>query len=239
MVGNVERVKTGIPGLDEIMHGGVPPGQTVLVSGTAGSGKTILASQFLYAGATKYKENGVYLSFEEPPDSIRKNSMNFGWDIGALERQEKLAFVKYDPYHVDDVVNHLEGKIREMAAKRVVIDSVTALSFYLREDMNFRRMLFNLYAVLQKLDCTTFMLSEVPPGSTYLSRHSVAEFVSDSVIVLYYARVASSFTRAVQVWKMRGSSHSERLHPYKITDQGIVVYPKEEAFLEPKHGKGF
>lgn len=231
----MERVKTGIPGLDEIMHGGIPAGQSVLLSGTAGTGKTILASQFLYVGAKKYKEKGVYLSFEEPSESIKKNALNFGWDLTPLEKDEMMSFVKYDPYHVDDVVNHLEAKVREMSAKRVVIDSLSALGFYLREDTNFRRMLFNLYAVLQKLDCTTVMLSEVLPKSESISRNGVEEFVSDSVILLYYSRVDSSFSRAVQVWKMRGSSHSERLHPYKITNAGIVVYPKEDAFIETKH----
>lgn len=230
----IERVKTGIPGLDEIMHGGIPPGQTVLLSGTAGSGKTIFASQFIYMGAKKYKEAGIYLSFEEPPESIRKNALNFGWDFAPLEKEDKFAFLKYDPYHVDDVVNHLEGRVREMSAKRVVIDSLSALGFYLREDNNFRRMLFNLYAVLQKLDCTTVMLSEVLPGTDAISRNGVEEFVSDSVVVLHYSRVDSTFSRAVQVWKMRGSSHSERLHPYKITDTGIIVYPKEDAFIDTK-----
>jgi len=231
----MDRIKTGVPGLDEIMSGGIPQGQTVLLSGTAGTGKTILASEFIYMGAKKYKEPGVYLSFEEAPESIKKNSLNFGWDFSPLEKDGIFSFVKYDPYHVDDIVNHLEGRIREISAKRVVVDSVSALSFYLREDANFRRMLFNLSNVLEKLDCTSILISEILPGSTGLSRHGLAEFVADAAVVLYYNRVDASFSRAIQVWKMRGSSHSERLHPYKITESGITVYPKEEAFIDAKH----
>ena len=232
----MERIKTGVPGLDEIMHGGIPQGQTVLLSGTAGTGKTILASQFVYMGAKKYKEPGVYLSFEESPESIKKNAMNFGWDFGPLEKEGTFSFVKYDPYHVDDIVNHLEGKIREISAKRVVVDSISALSFYLREDVNFRRMLFNLSGVLGKLECTSLLLSEIVPGTQGLSRHGLAEFVSDAAVILYYNWVDSSFVRAVQVWKMRGTGHSERLHPYKITEKGMVIYPDEEAFFDRTKG---
>jgi KaiC/GvpD/RAD55 family RecA-like ATPase len=231
----MERVKTGIPGLDEIMHGGMPESQTMLLSGTAGTGKTILASQYVYMGAKKYKEPCVYLSFEEAPESIKRNALNFGWDFGPLEKSGIFSFVKYDPYHVDDIVTHLEGKIREISAKRVVVDSISALSFYLREDSNFRRTLFNLSSVLEKLNCTSIMISEVLPGSPGLSRHGLAEFVADAAVILYYSRVDASFSRAIQVWKLRGSSHSERLHPYKITDNGIMVYPKEEAFIDMKH----
>jgi KaiC/GvpD/RAD55 family RecA-like ATPase len=234
IAGRMERVKTGIPGLDKIMHGGIPEGHTVLLSGTAGTGKTILASQFVYMGAKKYKEPCVYLSFEETPDSIKRNAINFGWDFGPLEKDEVFSFLKYDPYHVDEIVNHLEGKIREISAKRVVVDSISALSFYLREDTNFRRMLFHLSSMLEKLNCTAVLVSEIVPGSLGLSRHGLAEFVSDSAVVLYYNWVDTAFVRAIQVWKMRGSSHSERLHPYKITESGITVYAEEEAFIGRK-----
>jgi KaiC/GvpD/RAD55 family RecA-like ATPase len=232
----MDRVKTGVPGLDEIMNGGIPQGQTVLISGTAGTGKTILCSQYVYKGATQHKEPSVYLSFEESPESIKKNALGFGMDFAPLEKSGIFAFVKYDPYHVDDIATHLESRIREIGAKRVVIDSVSALSFYMREGENFRRMLFTISSVLNKLGCTSFLVSEVLPESAGLSRSGISEFIADSAIVLYYKRVDSAFSRAIQVWKMRGSSHSERLHPYKITNTGIVVYPKEEAFIDVKHG---
>jgi KaiC/GvpD/RAD55 family RecA-like ATPase len=231
---DMQRVRTGIPGLDEIMHGGIPEGQTVLLSGTAGTGKTILASQFVFMGAKKYKEPGVYLSFEETSNSIRRNALNFGWDFGPLEKEEMFSFIKYDPYHVDDIMNNLEGEIREIKARRVAIDSISALSFYLRDDTNFRRMIFHLSSVLEKLNCTSILVSEVLPGSQWISRHGLAEFIADAAVVMYYNRVDTSFSRAIQVWKMRGTSHSEKVHPYKITDKGVVVYPKEEAFMEAK-----
>jgi len=226
--------KTGIPGLDEITGGGIPVGQTVLVSGTAGAGKTILACQFAYMGVTKYKEPAVYLTFEETPESISKNALNFGWDFRPIEKSQSFAFVKYDPYHVDEIITNLESKVREIEAKRVVIDTISALAMYLRDRSEYRRMVFNISQVLQRLECTSLLLGEVTPGSKELSKYGVVEFVADAVIVLYYSRMESSFTRAIQVWKMRGVNHSEKLHPYKIGSKGIVVYPKEEAFMELK-----
>ncbi len=230
----MDRVKTAIPGLDEIMHGGVPSGSRLLLTGTTGSGKTILATQFAYMGAKNYKEPAVYLSFEETPYSIRRNALNFGWDFGPLEKAETFCFAKYDPYHVDDVPNILEGKIREIGAKRAVIDSVSSLGFFVRDDGDFRRLVLNISRVLEKLECTSMLISEVVPGSPGISRNGVEEFIVDGVIVLYYKRVDSSFSRAIQVWKMRGSDHSEKLHPYKISSTGIEVYPKEEALMGMK-----
>ncbi|MBN2330762.1 MAG: AAA family ATPase [Candidatus Aenigmarchaeota archaeon] len=228
------RTKTAIPGLDEITHGGIPKGSRILITGTAGSGKTVLGSQFLYLGSKEYKEPSVFLSFEESTQSIRKNAMNFGWDFGPLEKEGKFAFAKYDPYHVDEVPNILEAKIREIDAKRIVIDSLSALSFFVRDESDFRRLVLSISKVLEKLDCTSLLVSEIVPGSPGISRNGIEEFLVDGVIVLYYRRVGSSFSRAIQVWKMRGTDHSEKLHPYKITKTGIQIYPKEEALMGMK-----
>ena len=139
--------------------------------------------------------------------------------------------MKYDPYHVDEIPNTLMGKVREISAKRVVIDSLSSLSFYGRDDAEFRRLVFNISLVLQKMKCTSMLVSEIVPGTPGLSRSGIEEFIVDGVVVLYYKRVNSAFSRAIQVWKMRGTKHSEKLHPYKIGNNGIEVYPKEEAFM--------
>ena len=93
-------------------------------------------------------------------------------------------------------------------------------------------MIFNISFMLRKLECTTLMLSEILPMHEALSRFGVEEFVSDSVIVLYYLRKADQFSRHLTIWKMRGSQHSNKLHPYKITDKGIIVYNKEQALKD-------
>ena len=228
----MDRVKTGIAGLDEILHGGIPKNQLALLTGTSGTGKTILCSQYIYKGVKEHNENGVYLSFEEPVNRIKGNVKSFGWDFETIEKAGKFAFIKYDPYRIEDVFDILESTIREVNASRVVIDSVSALGLHIRDSAELRRMIFNLSLILRRLNCTVILVSEIVPGTQGLSRYGVEEFVADSVIVLYYERINSIFSRAIQVWKLRGSSHSESMHPYKINSNGIVVNAKEEAFIK-------
>jgi len=227
----VERVKSGIPGLDEIMNGGIPRGQLVLLSGTCGTGKTTLCGQYVYQGLTKFNENGLFLSFEDLPNMIKGNFKQFGWDFEPFEKQDKFDFIRYDPYHIEEVFDILESNVRSIGAKRIVIDSVSALGLHVRDKADLRRMIFNLSNVLRKLGCTVIMVSEIVPGSAGISRYGVEEFVTDSVIVLYYERNEFTFTRAIQIWKMSGSDHSKKLHPYKITKDGIIIQPGEEVYM--------
>lgn len=227
----MERIKSGIAGLDEIMGGGIPKKQLTLITGTSGAGKTILSAQFIYKGVVESGDNGVYLSFEEDPESMKENLKSFGWDFDNKSLKEKVTFIKYDPYRVEDALDVLESAIREIKAKRVVIDSVSALGLHVRDKTELRRMIFNLASTLRKLETTVVMTSEIVPGTKGLSRYGVEEFVADGVIVLYYERISSVFSRAIQVWKMRGSAHSERLHPYIISSHGITVNANEDAFL--------
>jgi KaiC/GvpD/RAD55 family RecA-like ATPase len=227
----LERVKSGIPGLDKIMNGGIPRGHLVLISGVPGTGKTMMCAQYIYEGLKKFKENGIFLSFEESPDSMRSVFKEFGWDFEPYEKKGRFNFLKYDPYHIEEVFDLLESVVRDVNAKRVVIDSISALGLYVRDKADLRRMIFNLSTVLRKLGCTALLVSEIVPGSKGISRYGVEEFVADSVVVLYYERNNLVFTRAIQVWKMSGSDHSNNLHPYKITKRGIRVYPEEEAFI--------
>ena len=226
----IERVKTGVPGLDEIMNGGIPKDQIILIAGTSGTGKTTLCMQYCYEG-TLHDENAVFLSLEEPVEFIKNSAKLFGWDFEKLERTKKIAFVIYDPYRIEDIFDILDSKIREINAKRVVVDSISALGIHIRDQAELRSMIFNLSTILRKLDCTALLVSEIVPGTPGISRYGVEEFVVDGVIVLYYERIQSSFVRAIQIWKLRGSSHSMKIHPYNITSSGINVSASEEAVI--------
>ncbi len=224
-----KKVKSGVRGMDELLYGGLPEGSLTLLTGTCGTGKTLISTQFIFYGASR-GENAVYVSFEETPENIKANAKMFGWDFGNLEKGGKVIFVKYDPYHAEDIIEMLENAIRKIKAKRVVIDSISALGLYVRDIPEIRKIIFGLSLMLHRLGCTTLMISEVLVEQKNLSRFGVEEFVADGVIALYYTRANSQFNRSVAVWKMRGSDHSQRLHPYKITHNGIIVYPKEEAY---------
>ncbi len=228
----MDKVKTGIPGLDKIMGGGIPVTQLSLLTGTSGTGKTTFCMQFMHEGIKKFGDRGVYLSFEESSKSIKENVKEFGWDIDALEKSGKFSFIKYDPYHIEEVFDVLESSIRQTKANRVVVDSISALGLHVKDDSELRKMIFDLSMILRKLNCTSLIVSEIVPGTKGISRYGVEEFVADNVVVLYYERLQSTFSRAIQVWKVRGAKHSEKLHPYKISEKGITVYPDEEAFIK-------
>jgi len=229
---NKERIKTGIYGLDDLVGGGLLPRSLNLLTGTTGTGKTILSSQFIYNGLKDFNQSAVYVSFEEPIEGIKENCLSFGWDFSNYEKKEKMAFVKYDPFHVEDIYELIETNIKKIGAERVVIDSVSALGLYVRDAPEIRRMIFNIAFLLRKLNCTTILVSEILPMQESLSRFGVEEFVTDGVIVLYYNKVGAQFSRALTVWKLRNSIHSNKIHPYKITNKGLMIYSKEEAFIK-------
>jgi len=128
---------------------------------------------------------------------------------------------------MEDIADALESAIRAINAKRVVIDSISAIGIYIRDLAEIRRIIFNLSVLLHKLGCTTIFISEMPTDQNEISRFGVEEFIADNVIVLYYLRSKSLYMRAITVWKMRATSHSNKVFPFKITKKGIRIYPDE------------
>jgi len=225
-----ERVKTNISGLDEILGGGFLSGDLILLTGSAGTGKTIMACQYLYNSIKFFNSPGIFVSFEERPEDVKKHMQNFGWYFDKYEDEGMIIFVKYDPLHIEDIYGLIENNIHEIGAERVVIDSITGLGLNIKNPSDLRSSIFNVGRMLKKSGCTSILTSEIPTGSPMLlSTFGVEEHVADDVIVLYRVPRETSFARAIHVWKMRGSVHSERIHPYAITKNGIVVYPKEET----------
>jgi len=226
----MERIPTGIPGLDELIEGGFPRGSVILLTGTCGTGKTLSSLQFLWHGIQQ-GENSVYISFEEPVEEIKEYSKLFGWDFERVEKKGKSILVRYDPFRAEDVIELVTSSVRKINAKRLVIDSISALGMYIRDPTEVRRSIFNLVMNIYKLGCTTILTSEMLPDQTELSRFGVEEFIVDGVIVYYYTRIDSYFARALTIWKMRFTSHSQKIHPYRITEKGIIVFPHEESAI--------
>ncbi len=224
----ISRIETGIPGFDKLVNGGLPEKDLILLSGASGSGKTIFGLQFLFANAMK--EAGIYVSFEEPLVQIKSTASSFGWDAEKMEKFGRMQMLRYDPFKLEDIIEVIENNIREIDAKRIVIDSISALGIYVKDVAELRRMILQVSNMLRRNDCTSLIISEVvKPGQ--LSRFGVEEFVTDGVILMHNFFVGGEYRRGISVWKMRSTDHSRKVHPYRITDKGFVVYPSDMISL--------
>lgn len=227
----INRVKTGIEGLDELISGGFVEGSTILVTGTPGSGKTTFSMQYLYYGAKDYKEPGIFISLEEDPDRMINNFENtFNWNIRELMSDKKLVMTKVELYDFDKMRITIEDLVDKFNAQRLVIDPTTVLGLYFEKELQIRRSLLELDSMLKKLGCTTLMTNEIPEGSGGISAFGIEEFTADGIVVLYYTKDGNVFTRSLAVRKMRATNHDTSIHPVEITKRGMVVYPTEHIF---------
>ncbi|UCH02106.1 MAG: AAA family ATPase [Candidatus Bathyarchaeota archaeon] len=235
---------SGIPGLDEIVGGGLVKGNCILLHGGPGSGKTTLAMQYLYNGAVMNDEPGVFITLCENPEEIRKNMLAFGWNLKKIEADKKLKIIDARPvtfneqgyivpnnelYKNEKVpFSHISRLIvrtmREMRAKRLAIDSITVLTSQYNNPTYIRQGLLGLIQVLSSLNCTTLLLAENrgDDKETNLERALV-----QGVILMHYARKGSAMLRAIQVLKLRGRKHSSDIYLMEISNKGIIIHPQE------------
>ncbi len=227
----LERVATGIQGLDELVNGGIPQGSTVLVCGGAGTGKTILCTQFLYNGVSKYNEPGVLVLLESHLKNIVWDVDSFNWDLRKYQDKGllKIYRMRLDPSRsIRDELGVITQMVKETKAKRLVIDSTTAFAVWVREESNLRKTLYDFVDGLKELNVTTLMTAETKGDKTSFSAFGVEEFISDAVIALYFTPP----NRSIFVRKMRGTAHNKNVHPMDITPNGIVVKSKDEVLWE-------
>ena len=228
-----ERVKTCIPGLDDILYGGIPKDNLVIISGDPGSGKTILCLQFIYDGAVKYNEPGIFISLEENEEEMVKLAAPFGWDFAKLEKEGKVAIITVELYDFDKLKNTIEDAITKMGAKRLVIDPGVIFRLYFDRELDARKRIMSLGKMLKKIGCTSVITNEISMDKID-SLFGLEEYVADGVILLYHSRVENRFVRSVGILKMRGTKISEKLHPLRITGKGVNVLSKQELFEEIK-----
>ena len=221
------RISSGVKGFDGLVNNGIPKGDTILLSGPAGSGKKIFGLQFLCFAAEK--EHGLYISFEDEINEIKKVASDLKMDTKKLEKENKLRFLRYDPYQLEDLLEVIENQIREVSAERIVIDSVSILGIFIKDAADLRRQLMQMNRVLKKNECTAIILSETE--GTGISRFGIEEFVSDGVILLHNTLVNDEYRRGISVIKMRFTDHSKHIHPYKISSQGLIVFPNDKFSL--------
>jgi len=230
------RVKTGIKGLDEMLNGGLLPGRVVLISGPTGSGKTILGVQFIYNGIKYFDEPGIFITLEQSKKKIKEDMRALGMDLDELGDKFRLiggpiAKIKYNKEKtkakLEDFIKEVEEVVKEVGAKRVVIDSINLFLLLFKTDEEKRRALLELTETLSRLNCTALLTCEVRENTFDISWWGFEQFVVDGVITLYNVKQGSIFQQGIAIRKMRGTKHVKDIVPYRITDKGIVVYPEE------------
>jgi len=231
----VQKIRTMIEGFDDISHGGLPLARTTLVSGTSGTGKTLLSMHFLYNGIVYFDEPGIFVTFEEDPIDIIKNAGSFGWDLQQLINEGKLFILDATPdpegqevvgnFDLSALIERLQYAINKYRAKRVSIDSITALFQQYEAASVVRREIFRLIARMKQIGITNIITAERTEEYGAIARFGVEEFVSDNVVVVRNVLEGERRRRTIEILKMRGSSHMKGEYPFTIATGGISIFP--------------
>jgi circadian clock protein KaiC len=242
-IDRLQKAPAGISGFDEITHGGLPRGRPTLIAGNAGSGKTLLALEFLIHGALKYGEPGLFVAFEETADDLAKNVASLGYDLKDLIRRKKLAveFVRIErselvetgEYDLEGLFIRLDFAAKTIGAERVAIDTLEALFSGLPNHGILRAELRRLFRWLKDKKLTTVITGERGEGPS-ITRQGLEEYVSDCVILLDHRVNEDVATRRMRVVKYRGSTHGTNEYPFLIGDDGISVMPITTKSLNHK-----
>lgn len=217
-----ERISSGIPGFDKLVEGGLIKGTTTLVSGGAGTGKTILCIQYIMEGLKK-GEKCLFITLEERPEDIVADVIRFGWDLEKYIKSKQLVLEYHDPFQVTDITTPLVEKVKEHKISRVAIDSTSVLGLYFKEPFEVRKQLFKLLMALKESNVTTLITAELPEEGKKLSRFGVEEFITDGVVLLFYLGIGEGTYHSLQVRKMRRTAHGKDVYPMEISNKGIII----------------
>lgn len=237
----MERLPSGVEGLDEILGGGFVPGSCVIISGGPGSGKSTLCSQFLYDGYKDHGDGGIYVTCTESPEEIKNNFRDHGWDIdeavrkgkikvldlrpviatesGIITRNEALFEGEKIPFSV--IVKATLDEVKQSHAKRVVVDSLTTIEMQYKDEFEVRQGLLGLVQGLSREDCVSLLIVE-----SIGSRNAIpVEWaLSHGAIQLNYTSENSEIVRSIQVVKMRRTAHEQTVYGLEIAKEGIIVH---------------
>jgi KaiC/GvpD/RAD55 family RecA-like ATPase len=242
----VERISTGVIGLDDKMQGGFYRGSVNFITGRTGTGKTAFCSSFLIAGASK-GEIGIYITTEEREKDIRADIKSmFNWDVDGLEQKNLLKFISMRPklplkmvggeevakivkLYMYNLISEIEEAVKKHKAQRVVVDSVSIVEAFIKDDYLRKIALMQFIDRLKETETTSVLTGTIEEGTKSLSSSGIVEFLTDSVIMLDFVPIAEEFKRTLTIRKMRRTDHSVLIHPFDITDKGIkIIEIKEE-----------
>ena len=247
-VGNLERVqkdpilKTHIAGFDSLFEaGGIPRGNTVLVAGGPGTGKSTICRQICYNMISKGK-NCMYVSFEENADKIKMSMNKFGWDIRKYIENDQFLIQQINPLDIlrmkfgslggSGSATEVSTRIKPLVIPKdfypeiIVVDSLTAIiSVSVTKDKNYRVYLQQMFDFFEESGATSFLITETDPIPTRFSESGIEEFLADGIIVLYNLKNKNGRENAIEVLKMRNMKHEKRMVSMQITENGIEIFP--------------
>ena len=230
---------TGIKGFDEITEGGLPKNRTTLISGSAGSGKTLLGIDFLINGAIHHNQPGVFMSFEETEDELYKDVASLNLDLRGLVSQKKILLeyvilerrdIQESDFNLEGLLIRLEHAIDSIGAKRVVLDSIESLFAGLTDAGILRLEIKRLFRWLKEKQVTAIITGEPGQDGAY-TRHGLEEYISDCIISLDNRVTEQISIRRIRVIKYRGSNHGTNEYPFVIDKDGLSVIPITSAGL--------
>jgi KaiC/GvpD/RAD55 family RecA-like ATPase len=233
----IERVESGIPGLDKLIEGGFVKNSINLLAGTTGTGKTIFGCQYLLKGLQK-GENGVYITLEQSTEDILADIGRFGWDVMFKKYidQKKLVLYSTYPTSIEKLGGSIFDLVKKINAKRLVLDSLSIATAGWEESADIskiRRNVFDMMTMLKRLGITSLLLTEIPEDKVKaLSRFGFEEFLADSVIIVNYLEYAAGGTpRSLIVRKMRRTSHGTDIYPLVFTNEGLKVSAAKKGIV--------
>jgi circadian clock protein KaiC len=242
MTDGITKSPTGIEGFDDLTLGGLPTGRPTLVCGSAGCGKTLFASTFLFNGAREHDEPGVFVTFEERPDDIIANVDSLGFDLQGLIDKSKIHIehIAIDPSEVAEIGDYdlealflrLEFAVDQIGAKRIVLDTIESLFSAFTNPAILRAEIRRLFDWLKQKGLTAVITGERGDGT--LTRQGLEEYVSDCVILLDHRVENQISTRRLRIVKYRGTAHGTNEYPFLIDEDGFSVLPVSSLGLGHK-----
>lgn len=221
-----DRIKTWISQFDGLIQGGFVRDSTNLLVGGSGSGKSIFATQFLVEAMDR-GENCLYVTFEEKKVQFYGNMLSLGWDLAKYEEKGLFTFLEYTPVKVKTMLEEGGGSIESIILTkkvgRMVIDSITSFALLFNDELSQREAALSLFSMIRDWDCTSLLTLEEDPLDKNKSTSRALEFEVDSIIVIYYVREAKERQRYIEVLKMRGTDHSNKIYPFSIGKKGLVI----------------